>query len=286
MADFKRVWEWQYPESYSGLVWVHVRPKPETRFQDHPYTILWGPWQYRSVLKFGSEQSVALVHTKGNDGPSGSIIFDIHPPCSVHFGQGNVPSAAVIEPINDEWTLVGTASAGPGPKKEDDNPGEIPPSWKAIASLAGIVLGCVFGLLVASSISGFFMGFLLGLGCVSLAFAVAKDDKKWTFNRISLVTLLGVTLLIATVGLLLAGNAVARGMFLGAFLGLLVGYLVGALTIWKSTELSDLSPANYYASAAFLLAASLGIKSSVMLFVPGSQPAQSASIQGSPISSK
>ena len=82
-----------------------MTPKFENRGAPHQYSLRWGPWQLNNVLNLAGLESVSLRHTKGADGLSIPLFFDISPFCFVGFGQGDPPDG-VVHDINHGWIYV------------------------------------------------------------------------------------------------------------------------------------------------------------------------------------
>jgi hypothetical protein len=106
--EYKRCWSFCHPATYSGRVWIQVVAEPATRGVSHDYTVRWGPWEYKGTLNLEDHESVFLVHTKGSDGLSVPIFFDISPASYVVFGQGDPPAGPIHE-INWGWNRIGGA---------------------------------------------------------------------------------------------------------------------------------------------------------------------------------
>lgn len=90
--EFRESWVFHHPAQHVGTVWIKMRAKKEHSGLVHKFEIRWGPWTRGGQQVLVHNGAVALMHTKGDDGLSIPIFFEIHPECYVSFGQG--------EPIN------------------------------------------------------------------------------------------------------------------------------------------------------------------------------------------
>ena len=103
--EFKEEWTIHNPASYSGKIWVQVLKKPSNLNIAHRYSVRWGPWKYEGTINPSVHNSVTLVHSKGDDGFSIPIFFNVSPPCYISFGQGEPPSDNPVD-INHGWIKV------------------------------------------------------------------------------------------------------------------------------------------------------------------------------------
>ncbi|WP_420820443.1 helix-turn-helix domain-containing protein [Schaalia canis] len=55
-----------WPASYSGRVWIHIRPNPNAVNESHSLRIDWGPWSI-SINKVIPEAGILLSTGKGKD---------------------------------------------------------------------------------------------------------------------------------------------------------------------------------------------------------------------------
>lgn len=104
--EHKVRWSFCHPASWSGQVWIQLIAEPGNRGAPHDYTVRWGPWEYKGSLNLEGRESAFLIHTKGNDGLSVPIFFDVLPPSYVRFGQEDPPGTPVHD-INWGWKRVG-----------------------------------------------------------------------------------------------------------------------------------------------------------------------------------
>lgn len=100
--EFRTEWLHHHPANYVGPVWVKILKQESTLDTKHSITIHWGPWQLALDLPPGSARSVALMHSKGDDGLSIPIVLRVTPPCYVTFGRGRV-HAGEVRDINAGW---------------------------------------------------------------------------------------------------------------------------------------------------------------------------------------
>ena len=101
-SEFKEKWSFNHPAKYSGQVYIRLLSTLDNRGKMHQYSIKWGPWCYNSATTLDSSNAVSLVHTKGDDGSSVPIIFQISPAASVFFGQGESPDRDTVD-VNADW---------------------------------------------------------------------------------------------------------------------------------------------------------------------------------------
>lgn len=101
----KSHWSCCHPASYVGPVWIQVTPGFENRSAPHVYAVRRGPWEYSSEPNAGGFESISLSHTKGDDGLSIPLFFDLSPPYCVAFGTG-APPTGLVHHINHGWTRV------------------------------------------------------------------------------------------------------------------------------------------------------------------------------------
>lgn len=99
---FDRYWTHHHRAEYSGRVWIKLRAKKENNNRKHQYTISWGPWYRGGSVVCRSSEAIALVHSKGTDGLSLPLLFEVSPECYVTFGEGN-PNVPIALNINNYW---------------------------------------------------------------------------------------------------------------------------------------------------------------------------------------
>ncbi len=103
--QFKNSWIGNHPAEYSGKVWIKILKLEKNLQIPHNFTIRWGTWFYNGQLPVDQNISVSLIHTKGIDGSSFPIFFDIDQPCYVTFGQKELLDKNVVN-INYGWKRV------------------------------------------------------------------------------------------------------------------------------------------------------------------------------------
>jgi TIR domain-containing protein len=99
---FDRYWTHHHQPQYSGRVWIKLRAKQENNNAKHRYTISWGPWYRGGSVVCRSSEAVALMHSKGTDGLSLPLVFEVEPECYVTFGEGD-PKVPTVVNINNFW---------------------------------------------------------------------------------------------------------------------------------------------------------------------------------------
>jgi len=95
-------WTHHHRPEYSGRIWIKLRAKQENEGRKHRYTIDWGPWHRGGSVVCRSSEAIALLHSKGTDGLSLPLQFEVHPECYVSFGEGS-PGVATSININNFW---------------------------------------------------------------------------------------------------------------------------------------------------------------------------------------
>lgn len=102
---YKTDWRFAHPSTYSGPVWIQVKPLPENYDEPHHYSIRWGAWKYEGQLQFNDHQSLYLLHYKHNDGEGLPIVFQISEPCYVVFGKETYSEQTIID-ITLGWERI------------------------------------------------------------------------------------------------------------------------------------------------------------------------------------
>jgi transcriptional regulator with XRE-family HTH domain len=99
-------WVHNYPAAYHGLIWMSFTSSPQDDTDEIAFEVRWGPWVLRKRLRWPATRTVALWHTKGDDGLSIPVIVRSNRPLIVEFHVGPPPEKALD--INPGWINDGT----------------------------------------------------------------------------------------------------------------------------------------------------------------------------------
>jgi helix-turn-helix protein len=100
VGQFRDHWIHHYPAGYVGSVWTLLVPHPERSEVPHKVTINWGPWTKTVVVESPTARGARLSYTKGDDGLSIPLFFDLSPAAGLEHGLGEDPTAL---DINAGW---------------------------------------------------------------------------------------------------------------------------------------------------------------------------------------
>lgn len=87
-GQFRSRWLHHFPATYTGPVWSRVLPHPSRTRHRHRLMITWGTWQRAIVLDSVAPSGGFLTYTKGDDGLSVPLFFEVDPPAALTHGLG------------------------------------------------------------------------------------------------------------------------------------------------------------------------------------------------------
>jgi transcriptional regulator with XRE-family HTH domain len=130
-SSFRTQWDTAHPASYAGAVWIQLYPAPETRLQEHQFTLRWGVWERTGSACFAEHQdSLVLRHYKHNDDLGLPLFLTLSHPCYAVFGKGDPPEGVPSVDINAHWRRV-----------EPPEPGQV---WRFVRHFAAWYLKRLF----------------------------------------------------------------------------------------------------------------------------------------------
>lgn len=100
VGQYRGSWLHHFPNTYVGAVWTQLTPHPRRQSSPHELTIRWGPWTRRVELPTVDPAGIFLSYTKGDDGLSVPLFFDVRPAARLDHGLGMIEGAT---DINRGW---------------------------------------------------------------------------------------------------------------------------------------------------------------------------------------
>jgi hypothetical protein len=97
----------RWPAQYGGLVWIKIKPLPETADQEHKIFVEWGPWG-RSVQTMIGREGVVIATGKGRDPDGISRVCNLTSDHAVFalYGSGESLNDETVIDIRRGWAKV------------------------------------------------------------------------------------------------------------------------------------------------------------------------------------
>ncbi len=120
----KRIHAGRWPAQYGGLVWIKLKPQPDSVGQEHTIEREWGPWG-RTVTAVLPEAGFVLSTGKAvdDDGISRTCNVTTQPVTYALFGAGESLDGETVIDVRRGWSIANpeasTEESNYGPRHED-----------------------------------------------------------------------------------------------------------------------------------------------------------------------